>query len=351
MKKILIVTPSLNRVGGVANHYLGLKNHWQNKIIYEFYGQRNGIPAIFLFGFDILKYFFKLIFFKPDVIILNPSLRKYQLFRDGIYLRIANLLNVKVITFFHGWDTIKANHFISNPKKFKKVFDGSLFIYVLCKDFRNQLLKIGFKTPIMLTTTKVATDLLTEFRIDSRTGSIKNILFLGRIEENKGIFVALESFKDLQREYAHLNLRVVGSGSALGEAKLFVRDNKIDNVTFTGPLFGKKIAFEYIKADLYILPTTHGEGMPTSVLEAMAFGLPVISRPVGGIVDFFLEGKMGSLIDSVDPNDYTSSVKKLLENRRKVKEISLQNHEFSTKHFLADRVAKKIEADISTFIK
>lgn len=55
---------------------------------------------------------------------------------------------------------------------------------------------------------------------------------------------------------------------------------------------GEDIVKAYERGDIYILLSYH-EGMPTSVLEAMAFGLPIITRPVGGVVDFLSVEKWG----------------------------------------------------------
>lgn len=49
--------------------------------------------------------------------------------------------------------------------------------------------------------------------------------------------------------------------------------------------------------DIFFFPF-YGEGMPISVLEAMAFSMPVITRNVGGIKDFFINGEMGFCTDS-----------------------------------------------------
>lgn len=91
--------------------------------------------------------------------------------------------------------------------------------------------------------------------------------------------------------------------------------------------------------------------MPTSVLEAMAFGLPIISRPVGGLCDFFENGKMGELIVSHNPEEYANAVDKFLNNRTLAKEISRSNHKYTKKHFLASSVAKKIEDTLSGYYK
>lgn len=101
---------------------------------------------------------------------------------------------------------------------------------------------------------------------------------------------------------------------------------------------------------MYLFPTFHAEGMPTSVLEAMALGLPIITRPVGGIQDFFIDGKMGRLIDSLDPDDFASAIMDYIQKTVEVKRISLFNHEYALKHFMASTVAKQIENELSKYI-
>ena len=112
----------------------------------------------------------------------------------------------------------------------------------------------------------------------------------------------------------------------------------------------KNIVANKKEADLYLFPTFHAEGMPTSVLEAMAFGLPVITRPVGGLQDFFVDGKMGRLIDSLDPNDFASVIMDYIQSPIDVKRISLFNHEYALEHFMASIVAKKLENELSKYI-
>jgi glycosyltransferase involved in cell wall biosynthesis len=94
---------------------------------------------------------------------------------------------------------------------------------------------------------------------------------------------------------------------------------------------------------IYKIQVATKEGMPTSVLEAMAFGLPVISRPVGGIKDFFQNEKMGYLLESKDPAYYYEAIIKLLENKDLCKEIGLYNYSFAKENFMASIIAKNIE--------
>ena len=80
--RLLFVIPSLSLTGGVASHYAGLAPYWTVGISYSIYGKRKKIPAPLTLLPDIISYTFKIVFKKIDVVVVNPSLRKYQLFRN-----------------------------------------------------------------------------------------------------------------------------------------------------------------------------------------------------------------------------------------------------------------------------
>lgn len=348
--KILINTPRLIPHGGVANHYIGLKHYWSENVLYNPIGKKGNKSGfgIFMLPKNIISFIKKIRKFNPDIIILNPSLFKSAIIRDMIFLRIAKLMNKKVVVFFHGFnkDTQKK----INLKKLSNLLNQCECIFVLANEFANIIKSWGVNVPIYLTTTKVDNELLSDFNISSRNGNVKNILFLARITKEKGIFIALDTFKLLLNKYPDLLFRVVGNGPALEDAKKYCIEKDIRNVTFTGALSGKNLIQEYRNADLYLFPTYHAEGMPTSVLEAMAFGLPIISRPIGGLCDFFKNEEMGYLIENLEPSDFALAIEKLILNKEKTKCISLSNHKFAINNFLASTVAKNIENVLKKYI-
>lgn len=82
--------------------------------------------------------------------------------------------------------------------------------------------------------------------------------------------------------------------------------------------------------------------MPSSVLEAMAYGLPVITRPVGGLVDFFEPGRMGYLTDSSDPQVLAALLEQLARDPPLRQEIAQYNHAFAGRNFAASVVAERL---------
>ena len=347
IKKILIITPSFSILGGVANHYQGLKPYWKNKVDHVFYGKRKNIPAILTLIPDLFFFVLRIISVNYDVVIINPSLRPYQVKRDGLYLLIASLLGKKVITFIHGWNNDYAIE-LRKSKLFRMIYGRSQFIYVLYSEFKKSLENILPNVPILLTTTKVKDDLLKSFDISNRTGKIQTLLFLARTDKQKGLDITIKTFEILKLKYPHLRLNICGTGNALEDAKKYVLEKNINDVNFKGHIVGETVAEEFKEGDIYILPSL-GEGMATSILEAMAFGLPIISRPVGGINDFFKNGKMGYLLDSLSPEDYAQQIQYLIDNPIIVQKMASYNNNYAKEHFFASKVAETFETDINNY--
>lgn len=208
----------------------------------------------------------------------------------------------------------------------------------------------GVHTPIKLSTTKVDDKMLVGFNACQRNGKIKNILYLSRVEKAKGIYETLKTYELLKPIYPHLRLTIVGDGGELVSVRKYVEDEKMTDIYIRGGLKGKELVKEFREADIYYFPSYYGEGMPTTVLEAMAFGLPVITRNVGGLIDFFENGKMGYITDSMEPKDFANAISGYIENLELTKATSLYNYEYARKNFMASHVAKSIEKELKNFI-
>jgi glycosyltransferase involved in cell wall biosynthesis len=99
----------------------------------------------------------------------------------------------------------------------------------------------------------------------------------------------------------------------------------------------------YKYADIYILPSYY-EGMPTTVIEAMAFGIPIITRNVGGLPDFFVNGVHGYITDSKSPDVFAGFIDLMLNNKSLMADIAINNYNYAQQHFLLSKVVKRVEA-------
>ncbi|HBN47355.1 MAG TPA: glycosyl transferase family 1 [Prevotella sp.] len=349
--KVLIVTPSPKLTGGVTFYYKGLDAYWSNDVTYVTYGRRPNMPALICVVPDLMVYICKLLFGRPDVVIVNPSFRPYQLKRDGLYLLLARLMGKKVVSLFHGWDRTYSRRMELRPSRYVGWFNKSAFIYVLCSDFKKALLRMGIHAPILLATTEVRDSLVEDYDNTQRTGEIRNLLFLARIDKRKGIYETIETFALLKRKYPCLTLNICGDSDDrqfVQDVKDFVATKNIKDIVFHGAVYGQEKIQAFKDNDLYILPT-YEEGMATSQLEAMAFGLPVISRPEGGIKDHFENEAMGYLIDSLDPHVYADKIGFLIDHPDVCKRMGNNAFQYAHAHFLASSVARKFETDINIY--
>ena len=283
-----------------------------------------------------------------DLIHLNPSLDYKAIVRDGLLLRLSRKSNKKTIVMFHGWD--ESNVQIIERYFFNQFFStynkANAFI-VLASDFKEKLRDWGFKQPIYLETTAVNDSLLNGFPIKERIKKIDSdkdiqLLFLARIEKEKGICETIEAVKILLEKYPNLHLVVAGDGVFMDEARNFANRSLKDKVSFLGYIKGEEKKKVLQNSDIYVFPT-HREGMPTSVLEAMAFGLPVITRPVGGLKDFFINGEHGFISEGKDPQVIASLIEKIILDKGLWKRMSLSCHEYAKERFMATQVAKRLE--------
>ena len=107
------------------------------------------------------------------------------------------------------------------------------------------------------------------------------IFFLARFASNKGIHLLMQAVKELNQEgYADKITYHLGGKGPLWQ---HYRDrNTCENVSFPGFIEDNELGEHFKRADVFVFPTLF-EGMPTVILEAMSYKLPIIATDVGGI--------------------------------------------------------------------
>jgi glycosyltransferase involved in cell wall biosynthesis len=268
--------------------------------------------------------------------------------RDGLLLLIAKLYWAKVLVFFRGWD-VRCERAIRRrfSRLFRCIYSRADAFIVLASRFRLVLEDLGCAGRVYVETTIVPDDVFArgvrKRRERVSAGGALNILFLSRVEKLKGVYIAIEAFRILKHKHPSATLTIAGDGSDLEEVREFVASQQIPGVKFPGWLGREAKREAFSNAHLYLFPTLWGEGMPNSVLEAMAYGLPVVTRPVGGLRDFFQDGRMGFVIESDDPKDFGEALDALAEDATLRDRIGIYNREYALHNFKASHVARRLE--------
>ena len=135
-----------------------------------------------------------------------------------------------------------------------------------------------------------------------------------------------------------------GDGPYLNRAKDFAKNFACNKqIIFHGYVNGITKKHLYQNSDIFIFPTDHGEGMPNSLVEAMAFGLPIITRPVGGIKDVFTNTKNGFMTESKEPKKICELIERIINDINLWEEISSFNYKLAKERFYASKVRKRLE--------
>ena len=125
------------------------------------------------------------------------------------------------------------------------------------------------------------------------------VLFLGLVGDRKGVFDLIPAFAQVAGAHPDARL-VIGGNGELDRARQAIQAAGADrSIDLAGWIEGAAKEALLARASVYVLPS-HNEGLPMSVLEAMARGLPVVTTRVGGIPELITDGVDGLLIDAGD---------------------------------------------------
>lgn len=350
----IILVPRLDNAGGVANYYSVLKEHLQYRFRYIYRGKSKSTNKIFRLITDYIT-FYNDTRNKNNVqvVIISSSLGYGGIIRDGLY-RLLTPRKTKKVIFFRGWNPIfekKITNSFFLKYWLQLTFLKADHIIVLSSKFKKKLWDWGYKSTVSVETTVVDEKLLVDFTLDDKNRTGNEILFLSRIEKEKGIFEAVDAVNILLEQKRDLQFTIAGNGSAFEELETQISTLGTDRITLKGYVKGEEKTDCFTSASMFLFPSVHGEGMPNSILEAMAFGLPVLTTHVGGIPDFFEEGKMGLFLDSWDPEHIADKIEYLLDRPELMKEISEYNYNYAKEHFYASKVAKRLEKIIDDVVE
>jgi len=323
---------------GARYHVIGKRAHEKSS-----FGVISRLLADWWGWFSLLRTY------KPDVAHVNPSLKPKSLVRDGVMILLAKLCRVKTVSFFHGWSEEFENSWIGRAL-FRWGVGRSDTLIMLGDCYKKKLINLGYKKHIEVIQNPVSQEVLDRFALSEKDfDQPAKILFLSRVIKAKGVHELVDAFGRLVVGHPEIELRVAGDGSETSALKARVVEEKIRNVTFLGFVSGDDKNVELDNATILVLPS-YTEGIPLSILEGMAAGLPVVTTPVGGIPDFFVNGKMGQMVPVRDSNALYKALADLLQNPELASRIGNNNREFAHSNLTPARFVERLRAIYSDTI-
>jgi len=170
------------------------------------------------------------------------------------------------------------------------------------------------------------------------------ITFVGRLVYGKGVQDLILSFSEIARE-SEARLLIVGDGSYRSELEKLAQKTGNGNILFLGQKTREEIAGILSTSDIFVNPS-YSEGLPTSVLEAGAAGLPIVATDVGGTREIIEDGKSGFLFLPNDTRRLQEIMCWLIKDKKIREDTGRNIQQFVKNSFDWDEITDKWVAEV-----
>lgn len=291
----------------------------------------------------ILQFLYWMLFHPEIKIVHVQGSVGASFWRKAIFIYIAKFFHKQVVWHMHAGRF--AVFYQQHRYAVKKVVDKSDVIIAL-SEFWKEYFKKEFPTKRV----EIIKNVISAPKVHKQQTSYFTLLFLGLLGKNKGIYDLLECIRDHKEEFQGKLKLYIGGNGEIEQVKQLIKEYGIaDIVMFEGWISGDKKIELLNNSDAYILPS-YKEGLPISILEAMSYGMPIISTPVGGIPEIVSNGENGYLVEPGNKEDIYKAIISLLNNtdlRNRMGNVSLSR----VGEHLPEYVEKQLETLYGSLVK
>jgi len=254
------------------------------------------------------------------------------------------------IVSFHGADVTVDMNKPAYRESTRQMLDAVKLVLVRSESLRRALIDLGCD-PKKIEVQRTGIP-LEEFAFHER--SFPNdgewrLVQAGRLIEKKGLPVTLRAFAVFLRKYPNATLTIAGEGPLLGELQKLARELNIERrVSFTGFISQEQLRDIYYRTHIFVHPSQTGhdgnvEGIPNSMLEAMASGLPVFATDHGGIPEAVENGVSGVLVRERDHEALANALLTATQDSDSLARIARNGAEVVRKNFDLQAQAQRLE--------
>ncbi|WP_462318771.1 glycosyltransferase [Marinilabilia sp.] len=277
--------------------------------------------------------------FRPNVIIgcQNKDWRvaSMALKFSGVKARVYSRQGLQLLknSWWYKW-TIRtlSDGIITNTNTIKEYYDSFLPVD---KDF----VKVVFNG-VEMVSDEVPGFNYSSFIPEDKTDPVI-VLSTGRLARQKGFKFLIDAAASIIAKYPDVYFFLAGQGKLETELRNQIQSLGIEkNFILLG--FIEDIHPLLKTADVFVFPSLY-EGMPNSILEAMAHGLPVISTNVNGVKELIEEGKTGYTVEPGIPESLSESLEHFICHRDEIDQLGKNAREFVGKNFAVSQMVTNLD--------
>ena len=306
-KKIIMIGPHPPNIGGISTCIENIENELGKEFEFIKYNTTANNFKIIYKLYKLLMYPFYAIFSQAKIAhIHTPSYGSF--WYNTLYIKISKIFGIKVILHIHGGAFDRFYFNSKKQRKIKKNIQKADKVIVLSKYWEKVFEKICDKNKITIIPNSV--------KLPEKTSKLntQNVLFVGSDWKRKGVFDIIKTCKILVNKDKRINFIIAGTDNNVNIKSEINKEKITENFKLVGNISGERKDLLFLKSSVYILPS-YNENMPITILEAMSYGLPIISTYVGAIPEIIKDGYNGYLIKKGDYIDLAKKIKILINKK------------------------------------
>ena len=288
-----------------------------------------------------LQFVIMLLTFRPQIVHINSSFG-FSFYRKLFYIYISKLFSKKVVNHIHGaeFDKFFVNTSERKKTQIRRAYNKCDCLIALSDEWKDNLKQIVDDKKI------VVIENYSIIHVDEPlVNDCATVLFLGEIGTRKGCLDIPDVVKLVS---SRLNkCRFVLAGNIIEDDFKIISD-KIseygisEHIFFPGWVRGDEKDKLLREADLFFLPS-YNEGMPMSVLDAMGYGLPIVSTDIGGIPQIVKNEMNGYIFRPGDVEGFAHAITSILCKREIRLEFGKNSLKIIKESYSLDRHIEKLE--------
>ena len=346
---VLLLGPSREAISGVTTH---LNSLFGSRLATRFdllhfqvgsEGRREGLAGrLARFVLSPLQLGAAIARHGVGLVHINTSLNAKSYWRDIAYVVVARICGARVLYQVHGgaWDEFEGKGGFFAPLM-RRMLRWPDVIVVLSKA---QLAAFGRAVPEQaIEIVPNGIDCMPYVRYNRpavEADAPLRLIYIGRLVGGKGLLETIEGLRIARSQGVNARLVIAGNGPEEPRLRQYTREAGLTKeVSFVGAAYGDHKAQLLAQADALALPS-YTEGLPYSLLEAMAAGVVPIVTPVGAIPDVVTEGEHGLLVAPRDAGAIAQAITKLAADRAGLIRMSAACRKHAATAYSIERVAR-----------
>ena len=274
-------------------------------------------------GFKKLWHFFRLLSFirkevkqlKPDLVYITPNAKGGAFYKEWVIVMMLKMMGCQIVAHYHNKGVSCRQDKWMDNWMYRRFFNN-IKVILLAESLYPDMQKYVRREDVYICPNGIP--VMEERKRERTENTMPRLLFLSNMLIEKGLLVLLDALKILKDKGCSFVCDVVGGETADIDSEKFAKEANYRGLSqivfYKGKKYGADKIEEYVNSDIFVLPSFN-EAFPLVNLEAMCYGLPIVSTNVGGIREAVKDGENGLLCEPRDPQSLALQIERLINDK------------------------------------